>query len=36
MLFTSLTFFLFLPVVFALYWALRHRHAQNALIVLAS
>ena len=35
--FTSLSFFLFLPVVFALYWALRrHLRWQNALIVLAS
>ncbi|MBL7965017.1 MAG: MBOAT family protein [Flavobacteriales bacterium] len=38
MLFNSLAFALFLPVVFALYWAVQHRslRLQNALIVLAS
>ncbi|MBO4802757.1 MAG: MBOAT family protein [Bacteroidaceae bacterium] len=35
--FTSLSFLVFLPIVFALYWALRHHlRWQNALIVLAS
>jgi len=33
MTFTSLTFVIFLPVVFALYWALRQRRAQNALLL---
>ncbi|MBO4612742.1 MAG: MBOAT family protein [Bacteroidaceae bacterium] len=37
MAFTSLTFGIFLPLVFALYWALRHRLCyQNVLIVVAS
>ncbi len=37
MLFTSLEFFVFLPVVFALYWLLRHRvRWQNLLVVAAS
>jgi len=34
--FTSLTFIVFLIVVFSLYWALRTPRRQNALIVLAS
>lgn len=37
MLFTSIEFFVFLPVVFALYWLLRHRvRWQNLLVVAAS
>ena len=37
MLFNSLVFAAFLPVVFALYWALRHRlRAQNGVVVAAS
>ncbi|MBL7965283.1 MAG: MBOAT family protein [Flavobacteriales bacterium] len=36
MLFNSLAFAFFLPAVFALYWALRGRVAQNVLILLAS
>jgi alginate O-acetyltransferase complex protein AlgI len=36
MTFTTLTFILFLALFFPLYWGLRNRTAQNALIVLAS
>lgn len=37
MLFTSIEFFVFLPVVFALYWLLRHQvRWQNLLVVVAS
>lgn len=38
MLFNSLEFFVFLPIVFALYWGIGSRHikAQNLLIALAS
>ena len=38
MLFNSLPFAIFLPVVFALYWALGglHRRYQNALLIVAS
>jgi D-alanyl-lipoteichoic acid acyltransferase DltB (MBOAT superfamily) len=34
--FTTLTYLLFLPAVFALYWSLRDRWRQNVLIVAAS
>lgn len=37
MLFTSIEFFIFLPIVFALYWLLnRHTQWQNLLVVVAS
>ncbi len=36
MVFTTLTFLLFLPLVFAVYWTLRSRAAQNAVLVVAS
>lgn len=36
MMFTTLTFVLFLPVVFALYWGVRHRTSQNGLLIIAS
>ncbi len=36
MTFTTLTFFIFLVIVFTLYWSLRNRRAQNALLVIAS
>ena len=36
MTFTTLTFVLFLTLVFALYWAIRNRTAQNALLVAVS
>jgi alginate O-acetyltransferase complex protein AlgI len=36
MTFTSLTFFLFLALVFSAYWALRSRRLQNILLVIAS
>ncbi|MBR6291874.1 MAG: MBOAT family protein [Bacteroidales bacterium] len=37
MLFTSIEFFVFLPIVFALYWLLnRHTQWQNLLVVVAS
>jgi len=36
MTFTTLTFILFLALFFPLYWGIRNRTAQNALIVLAS
>ena len=36
MTFTTLTFILFLVVVFVLYWSLRQRAVQNVLLVLAS
>ena len=36
MLFPSLTFLLFLPLVFGLYWSVRGRHAQNVVVVAAS
>jgi alginate O-acetyltransferase complex protein AlgI len=36
MTFTTLTFFVFLAVVFTAYWAIGRRRAQNALIVAAS
>jgi alginate O-acetyltransferase complex protein AlgI len=36
MTFTTLTFLLFLAAVFSLYWVLRHRQAQNLLLVVAS
>jgi D-alanyl-lipoteichoic acid acyltransferase DltB (MBOAT superfamily) len=36
MTFTTLTFVLFLALVFSLYWAFRNRNAQNALIVVTS
>jgi D-alanyl-lipoteichoic acid acyltransferase DltB (MBOAT superfamily) len=36
MTFTSFTFALFLPLVFALYWGLGERRSQNVLLVLAS
>ena len=37
MLFTSIEFFVFLPIVFALYWLLnRHTKWQNLLVVVAS
>ena len=36
MLFNSIDFFIFLPVVFCLYWTLRNLRVQNLLIVVAS
>jgi len=37
MLFTSLSFFIFLPIVFVLYWALyKYRKAQNILLLVSS
>jgi alginate O-acetyltransferase complex protein AlgI len=36
MTFTTLTFLIFLVIVFALYWGLRNRIAQNLLLVIAS
>ena len=36
MTFTTLTFLIFFLVVFALYWSLRNRRAQNVLLVIAS
>lgn len=36
MLFTTLTFTLFLALVFSLYWAVRERTAQNILLLVAS
>lgn len=36
MLFNSLTFALFLPVVFAVYWLLRSRTWQNRFLLAAS
>ncbi len=36
MLFTSLTFLLFLSIVFALYWRLSERRVQNVALLLAS
>ena len=36
MLFNSIEFCVFLPVVFALYWLLRERRAQNLLLLVAS
>ncbi len=36
MTFTTLTYVLFLAMVFSLYWLLRRRRAQNVLLVLAS
>ncbi|MEX2214429.1 MAG: MBOAT family O-acyltransferase [Phycisphaeraceae bacterium] len=36
MTFTTLTFILFLWLVFALYWTLRYRTAQNILLIVAS
>jgi alginate O-acetyltransferase complex protein AlgI len=37
LLFNSITFFLFLPIVFAIYWAIRGRlRLQNAFLVLSS
>src|SRR5437870_2089268 len=36
MTFTTLTFLIFFVVVFALYWTLRNRRAQNLLLVIAS
>ncbi len=36
MLFTSLTFLLFLSIVFALYWRLSGRRVQNVALLLAS
>lgn len=37
MLFNSISFLIFLPVVFSLYWMLsRHRYAQNVLLLAAS
>src|SRR5689334_11332000 len=36
MTFTTLTFLIFFVVVFALYWTLRNRRAQNVLLVIAS
>jgi D-alanyl-lipoteichoic acid acyltransferase DltB (MBOAT superfamily) len=34
--FTTLTFVLFLPIVFALHWSLRSRTARNAVLLVAS
>jgi uncharacterized protein (TIGR03382 family) len=34
--FASLTFWLFFALVFVLYWLLRERRWQNALLLLAS
>jgi D-alanyl-lipoteichoic acid acyltransferase DltB (MBOAT superfamily) len=34
--FTTATFLIFLPLVFAIYWLLRERTAQNALLLIAS
>ena len=36
MTFTTLAFLLFLPIVFGIYWSLRERRAQNAVLVLFS
>ena len=36
MLFNSLAFLLFLPIVFALYWSLRSLRWQNRIIIAAS
>src|ERR1700745_1713471 len=36
MTFTTLTFLLFLPVVFSLYWSLKDRFWQNVLLLFAS
>ena len=36
MTFTTVTYLLFLGVVFAAYWGLRRRRAQNLLLILAS
>lgn len=36
MTFTSLTFLIFLPLVFALYWGIPHRRSQNVVVLLAS
>lgn len=36
MTFTTLTFLIFLGIVFALYWSIRNRTAQNVLIIIAS
>src|ERR1041384_7291415 len=36
MTFTSLTFLIFLPVVFSLYWCLKNRFQQNILLLCAS
>ena len=36
MTFTTLTFVLFLGLVFAVYWTVRHRAAQNVVLILAS
>ena len=36
MTFTTLTFLLFLPVVFSLYWSLKDRFRQNVLLLFAS
>lgn len=34
--FATVTFFLYLPTVFALYWVVRRRTSQNAILVIAS
>lgn len=36
MLFNSLDFFIFLPIVFCLYWSIRNLRLQNLLVVIAS
>lgn len=36
MLFNSLTFLIFLPIIFAVYWLVRERRAQNFLLLIAS
>lgn len=36
MLFNSLDFLIFLPIVFGMYWAIRNLRAQNAFLLLAS
>ena len=36
MLFNSVTFFIFLVIVFAAYWMIRERRAQNAFLLIAS
>jgi D-alanyl-lipoteichoic acid acyltransferase DltB (MBOAT superfamily) len=36
MTFTTLTFILYLPVVFALYWTVQRQHARNLVILFAS
>src|SRR5262245_24521742 len=36
MTFTTFAYLLFLPIVFGIYWAVRERRAQNAVLVVAS